>query len=233
MTSQRIELPVRAKRVRKPYKELKEELYERLKRNEAVCEIFRAYKVRTKPGYPTALFGFLWCWVCPPYQFSPKTAKRTVDRLADAITEFRRVMGTYLKEFPPDALNAQVDPFLAHFVEVRVNLDMWYSVTHEDHRPRPSGRPPGVSFPNFAAAVIAKEFRKVFGRPRWGDIAMLIEAVDPSRFAKIKEEENLPGEALRWCDHRIRTNHAKAVNKLWKGVFGSTANWPPSQFDNW
>lgn len=233
MASQRIQLPIRTKRTRKPRKESATELYERLRRDERVRKIFRAYKAKTKKGYPDALLLFLWNFVCPPHQFSPQTAKRTVDRLAVAIVEFRTVMATYLKEFPPNVLEAQVTPFLAHLKDVGKNLDMWYSVLHEDRGPKRSGRPSGVSYQNFAAAVLAKEFRRRFRQPRWNDIATLIDAVDSSRFVKIKEDFNLPGEAVRSCVGRILTKHKKEVDKLWKGVFGSTAGWPPPRFDDW
>ncbi len=232
-SSQRIQLPIQTKRTRKPCKESKAELYERLRQNQAVCKIFRAYKTKTPQGYADALLIFLWSFVCPPHQFSPKTAKRAVDGLAAAIVVFRTVMATYLKDFPPDVLEAQVTPFLVHLTNVEKHLDLWHSVIHEDRGPKRSGRPPGVSYQNFAAAVLAKEFRRRFRQPRWNDIATLIDVVDPSRFAKINEESNLPGEAVRSCASRVLTKHKNEVKKLWKGMFGSTAGWPPPRFNDW
>ncbi len=230
MASRPIQLPMRAKPARRVSKLRPQELYERLRQIKPVCKIFRTYMRRR--GYPDALFLFLWRYVCPPYRFRAKAAKRAVARLAAAIDDFGTAIATLLEGIPPDALDARAHPFLKRLIHVRKDLDIWDSAIREDPATRPPGRPPGGSPSNLAAAVLAREFRRRFGRPRWGDIATLIEAVDPKRFAKIKVG-NLPSEVVRRSVNHILIEHEKVVKKHWIGFFGKTSDWPGPQFADW
>lgn len=231
MASRPIQLPVHAKPARRLSKLRPRELYEQLRQNKEVRRIFRTYMKHG--GHPDALFLLLWRCVCPPYRFRAKPVKRAVARLVTAIDEFVLAMSTYLEDLPPHALDARAIPLLEHLVPVKTELVVWSSAIPEDRATGFLGRPRGSLPSNFAAAVLAREFRKRFGQPRWEDIATLIEAVDASRFAKIHARSNLPSEAVRWSVGRILTKHKKAVNKAWIDLFGSTAGWPGPQFAQW
>lgn len=230
MASKHIQLPVRAKPARGVSKLRPQELYEELQRNEAARKIFRDYKAQG--GYPDALLLFLWRYVFPPYSFRVKPSKRAIASLAAAIDKFALVISTLCDGIPPTALDDRVIPFLERLIQVRMDLDLWTSAIPEDRTTKLPGRPRGASPSNFAAAVLAQEFRKRFGRPRIEDIATLIQAVDPKRFKNINVH-NLPREVVHRRVKDILAQHKKVVTQHWVRWFGKTDDWPGPQFAEW
>lgn len=226
----RIKLPIRVKPVSEPKKISIEEFYTKVKENPEVRRIFREYA--NIGGNSGLLLHYVWIDCCPPVKFSNEVVTDTFNRLRESVEQARLILRHHAVLLPPDVLDKAGNSFLNALRRVRKQLNNEQFIKgflDDEKTDRGVGRPPGADPSNFAAAVLAMEFKSRYGQPRLTDIVTLITAADPDRFAV-----NDAIDSIRLAIKRLRGSGSfDRVQKYWEGRFGAPDTFPDRRFTDW
>lgn len=227
----RIQLPIRATPVSEPKKISIEEFYAKLKENPEVRRIFREYA--NIGGNSGLLLHYVWIDCCPPVKFSNEVVTDTFNRLRESVEQARLILRHHAVLLPPDVLDKAGNPFFDALRDVwkQLNDEQFVKGFLDDEKTdRGVGRPPGADPSNFAAAVLAMEFKSRYGHPKLADIVTLITAAEPKRFGP----DSCATDVARLAIDRLRNSKDfDRIRNYWEARFGDPDTFPDRRFTDW
>jgi len=174
-----------------------------LMNTEAIGKIVSRYERKGGERYRLCTLLLWLIPSVPPINIPYRKLKRLVTRCVNSLASLQK--GPEL----PDPLREAIGTCqreLQQCLEVWEFFEQMEFFFKKEAKKKPLGRPRGPTAPSILLAILAKEFQRRFGTPRYRDILTLVKAVAPGMFPDSTAEDHIRQRIHVASKHKEVTN---------------------------